>query len=149
MPLINWEVNLILTWSANCVISSHTAATQAKTFTITDTKLYVPVVTLSINDNAKPIQQLKSGFKRTINWNKYQLKAAIQARNQYLNYLIGPSFQRVNRPLVLSFENNEFRTVHTRYFLPTIEIEKYKVIINVRNFFDQPVQNDIFKETIT
>ena len=68
MPLINCEVNLILTWSKDCVISS---ATGKKKFTITDIKLYVPVVTLSIQDNAKLLQQLKSGFKRTINWNKY------------------------------------------------------------------------------
>ena len=66
MPLINCEVNLILTWSSNCVISN-AAANQATTFTLTDAKLYVLVVTLSIDDNAKLLQQLKSGFKRTIN----------------------------------------------------------------------------------
>ena len=73
MPLINCEINLILTWSANCVISS-AAVNQATTFAITDTKLYVSVVTLSTDDNAKLSQQLKSGFKRTINWNKYEPK---------------------------------------------------------------------------
>ena len=69
MPLTNCEVNLILTWSPNCVISSATGETK---FKITETKLYVPVVTLSTQDNAKLLQQLKSGFKRTINWNKYE-----------------------------------------------------------------------------
>ena len=64
MPLINCEVNLILTWSKDCVISSATGETK---FKITDTKLYVPVVTLSTQDNAKLLQQLKSDFKRTIN----------------------------------------------------------------------------------
>ena len=68
IPLINCEVNLILTWSSTCVISSETGETK---FKITDTKLYVPVVTLSTQDNAILLQQLKSGFKRTINWNKY------------------------------------------------------------------------------
>ena len=68
MPLINCEVNLILTWSSTCVITN---SAGARRFTITDTKLYVPVVTLSTQDNAKLLQQLKSGFKRTINWNKY------------------------------------------------------------------------------
>ena len=68
MPLINCEINLILTWSSACVI---TIDTGAGTFAITDTTLYVPVVTLSTQDNAKLLQQLKSGFKRTINWNKY------------------------------------------------------------------------------
>ena len=66
MPLINCEVSLILTWSKDCVITSSTAAGK---FAITETKLYVPVVTLSAEDNTKLLQQLKSSFKRTINWN--------------------------------------------------------------------------------
>ena len=72
MPPINCEINLILSWSENDVISSITTANQAATFTITDTKLYVPVATLSTDHNAKLLQQLKSGFKRTIDWNKFQ-----------------------------------------------------------------------------
>ena len=73
MPLINCEINIILTWSENCVISN-SAANQGTTFAITGTKLYVPVVTLSTQYNAKLLQQLKSGLKCTINWNKYQSK---------------------------------------------------------------------------
>ena len=69
MSLINCEINLILTWSEKYVLSYDTKAT---TFAITDTKLFVPVVTLSTLDNAKLLQKLKSGFKRTISWNKYQ-----------------------------------------------------------------------------
>ena len=68
MPLINCEVNLILRWSPTCLISSATGETK---FKITETKLYVPVVTLSTQDNAQLLQQLKLGFKRTINWSKY------------------------------------------------------------------------------
>ena len=75
MPLINCKINLILTYLANCVISEVDRVTA---FTITDTRLYVQVVTLSTNDNAELLQQLKSGFKRTINWNKYQSKVTIQ-----------------------------------------------------------------------
>ena len=71
MPLINCEVNLILTWSEDCVITDSTGEGK---FAITETKLYVSVVTLSTQDNAKLLQQFKSGFKRTINWNKYELK---------------------------------------------------------------------------
>ena len=74
MPLINCEVCLILTWSTNCVIVSSKVANQNATFEITDTKLYVLVVTLSMQDNSKLLQQLKPGFKRVINWNKYLLK---------------------------------------------------------------------------
>ena len=71
MALINCEINLILTWSTNCVIVSTNVENQNTKFEITDTKLYVPVVTLSTQDNSKLHQQLKLGFKRVINWNKY------------------------------------------------------------------------------
>ena len=82
MPLINCEVNLILTWSPTCIISA--AIGEAK-FKITDAKLYLPVVTLSTQGNAKLLQQLKSGFKRTINWKKYQSSIKTYAQNRYLN----------------------------------------------------------------
>ena len=71
MPLINGKINLILTWSTNCVFVSTSVTNQNATFEITDTKLYVPVVTLSTQDNFKLLQQLNSGFKRVINWNRY------------------------------------------------------------------------------
>ena len=76
------------------------------TFTIADTKLYVPVVTLSTQDNAKLLEQLNPVFKRTINWNKYQRTVTVQQENRYLDLLINPRFQGVNRLFVLSFENN-------------------------------------------
>ena len=105
MPLINCEITLDLNWSENCVIVATNVAAQATTFSITDTKLYVPVVTLSTQENAKLLEKLKSGFKRTVNWNKYQTKVSIERINQYLDFLIHPSFQGVNRLFVLSFEN--------------------------------------------
>ena len=71
MPLINCEINLLLTWSENCIISN-ASANQNTTFAITDTKLYVTVVTLLTQDTAKLLQQFNTGFKITINWNKYQ-----------------------------------------------------------------------------
>ena len=71
MPLINCEINLILTWSNMCFIIDNPFDDQEPAFTITDTKLYVPVVTLSTQYNAKPLEQLQLSFKRTINWNKY------------------------------------------------------------------------------
>ena len=89
MPLINCEVCLILTWASTCVITN---ATGVGRFAISETKLYVPVVTLSTQDNAKLLQQLKSGFKRTINWNNYRSKISTEAQNQCLDFLINPSF---------------------------------------------------------
>ena len=97
MPLINSEVNLILTWSATCVISSATGEIKLK---IIETKLHAPVVPLSTQDNAKLLQQWKSSFKRTTNWNKYEWNIKKSAQNRYLNHLINPSFQGVNRLFV-------------------------------------------------
>ena len=113
MLFINYEVNLILTWSKDCIISSATRETK---FAITETKLYVPVVTLSTQDNAKLLQQLKSSFKRTINWNKYESRVKTSAQNRFLNYLINPSFQGANRLFILSFENENDRTSHSFIF---------------------------------
>ena len=118
MLLINSEVNLILTWSENCVIISINVANQNATFAITDTKLYVPVITLSHQDNAKLLEQLKSGFKRVINWNKYLSKPELLVENPKLYHLVERSFQGVNRLFVLAFENDDQRTTSTRYCLP-------------------------------
>ena len=134
MPLINCEVNLILTCSSTCVL--------AATFEITTTKLYGPIVTLSAEENTKFLQQLKSGLKRVINWNKYLSKPELLARNPNLNHLIEPSFQGVNRLFVLAFENDDDRTSDDEYYLSTVEIKDYNIMINGENFFDQPIKNN-------
>ena len=135
MPLINCEVNLILTWSANCVIVYTDVANQGATFTITKTRLYVPVVILSTQDNAKVLPQLKSAFKRTINWNKYLPKPELLTQNPNLNHLVKPSFQVINRLFVLAFENDTQRTSSKRYYLPNVEIKDYNVMTDGKNFF--------------
>ena len=142
MPLINCEVNLILTWSSTCVIISTNIANQNATFAITDAKLYVPVVTLSTQENTKFLQQLESGFKIVINWNKYLSNPELLAQNSNLNHLVEPSFQGVNRLFVLAFENDDHRTSDDRYYLPAVEIKDYNIMINVENFFDQPIKNN-------
>ena len=106
MPLYNCEINLILTWSANCVIVFTNVANQNAAFKTTDTKLYVPVVTLSGQDSSKLLQQLKSSFKRVISWNKYLSKPESLAQNPNLNHLVEPSFQGANRLFVFAFEND-------------------------------------------
>ena len=116
IPLINCEVELNLNWSENCVMIYANVANQVPTFTITEKNLYVPVVTLSIQDNEKLLPQLKSGFKRKISWNKYLAKPELLAQDANLNYLIEPSFQGVNRFFVLAFENDEQRTSNKRYY---------------------------------
>ena len=144
MPLINCEVSLILTWSRECVITSmerrvitntrrDTSPTNA-TFEITDTKLYVPVVTLSTKDDNNFLEQLKSGFKRTIKWNKYRSEMTNQTKTNNLNYLIDPTFNKVNRLFVLSFENEEDRTSFSKYYTPKVEIKDFNVLIDGKSF---------------
>ena len=106
MLLINCEINFALTWSTNCAIVSTNVANQNASFEITDSKLHVPVVTLSTQDNYKLLQQLKSCLKRVINWSKYSSKPELLSRNPNLNHLVKPSFQEVNRLFVLSFEHD-------------------------------------------
>ena len=125
-PLINCEVNLILTWLSTSVITN---STGTGTFKITDTNLYVPVVTLSTQDNSKRLQQLKSGFKRTVNWNKYLSKPELLSQNPNFNHLVEPGFKGVNRIFVLAFENDAQRTSHSGYYLPNVELKYYNVMI--------------------
>ena len=109
-----------LVFTSTCVITNSTGEGR---FTITDTKLYVPVVTLSTQDNAKLLQQLKSGFRRTINWNKYQSDPKTYAQSRYLNHLVNQSFRGVNRLFALPFENEDDRTSYSNYYLPEVEIK--------------------------
>ena len=133
MPLINCEVEVILNWSANCVLIYTDDENWVPTFTITETNLYIPVVTLATQDNEKLVPQLKSGFKRKISWNKYLAKPELLARNQKLKYLIEPRFQGVNRLFVLTFENDEQTTSNKRYYIPNVEIKDYNVMIDGKN----------------
>ena len=137
MTLINCEANLVLTWQSTCVIT-----TGVGRFAITDTRLYVPVVTLSTQENTKLLQQLKSGFKRVISWNKYLPKPELLAQNPILNHLVKPSFQGVNRFFVLAFENDAQRTSHSDYYLHNVEIKDYNIMINGENVFDQSIKNN-------
>ena len=149
MPLINCKIYFELNWSKDCVMST----IAATTFKITNTKLYVPIVTLSSKDNAKLVKLLESGFNRPVYWNEYQTK--IETRNLDNNNLtrfpLDASFQGVRRLFVLVFDNTENgakkveRNSHTKYFLPRVNITNYNVLIDGRNFYDQPI-NDIIKQ---
>ena len=104
--------------------------------------MYVPVVTLSTQDNSKLLQQSKSGFKRVICWNKYLSKPELLAPNPNLNHLVEPGFPGVNRLFVLAFENNTQRTSATGYYLSNVELKEYNIMINGENVFDQSVKNE-------
>ena len=107
IPLINFQISFDLTSSSNFVSCK---AARAAIFTITDTKLLIPVVTLSNQDKSKLFQQLKSG---TFNRKMYQSKVSTQAQNQYLEYLIDLNFQEVKSPFVLPLENEADREGYT------------------------------------
>ena len=109
----------------------------AGTFEITDTKLYNTVVSLSSQDNAKLLDQLTSGFE-----NKYQSRLPMQVQNYYLDYVIDPNFQRINRLFLSSLADDTIRTVHTEYLLPKLEIKDYN-IVDRPNVINQTVQNNI------
>ena len=123
------------------------------TFKITNRKLYVPIVTLSSKDNVKLVKLLEEGFKRPVYWNEYQTK--IETRNLDNNNLtrfpLDASFQGVRRLFVLAFDNTDNgakkveRNSHTKYFLPRVNITNCNVLIDERNFYDQPV-NDLVKQ---
>ena len=91
-------------------------------------------VILSTQDNTKPLEQVKSGFKGTINWNKHQSKVTIERQNQYLDHLVNPSFQGVNIVFILLFENNAVRTGHQKYFLPKVGIMTTKLWLMEETF---------------
>ena len=132
VPLINCEVELILTCSKNCVLPDMTVNALANPaiiapteleFNITDTKLYVPVVSLSKENDIKLLEQLKSGFKRTIKWNKYRSQMIIQPQNNNLNYLIDATFTNVNRLFVLPFSinnNTDNRDSFSDYYVSNV-----------------------------
>ena len=150
IPLINCEITLILSWYKECVLVGRAfrgppaavinSPTDAK-FEITDCELYVPVVTLSAENDNKLLEQLKSGFRKSIKWNKYMSQMSNQNKNNNLNYLIDTTFSNINRLFVLSFENEDDRTSYYKYYLPSVEIKDYNVLIDGNAFFELPIKN--------
>ena len=123
-------------------------APSGATFKITDIKLYVPVVTLSKEIDITLLEQLKSGFKKTIKWNKYRSQMTIQPQNSKLNYLIHPTFTNANRLFVLSLrrisgENKttkDYRDYFSHYYVPNVKIKDFNVLIDGKSLFDLPVK---------
>ena len=150
MRLINCKVELILKWYERCLL---TAAATA-TFRITDAKLYVPIVTLSIEDNSKLTKLLNEGFERPIYWNEYKVipnktveRAAVNDV-KYTRELLDSSWQGVKRLFVLAYNNtagNDQVSVdsYEKYFLPRVKIDNYNIEIDGRNFYDQPINDSI------
>ena len=105
-------------------------------------KIVRPVITLSTENDKRLLQQLRTGFKRTIKWNKYRSEMTNQTQNNNLNYLIDPTFTKVNRLFVLSFENEDDRRSFSKYYVPNVQIKDFNVLIDGKSFFDMPIKNE-------
>ena len=159
MPLINCKIHLELNWNNNSVMygantyaGGDNANNRKTTFNMTNTKLYVPIVTLSTKYNVNLTKQLIEGFKRSVYWNEYKSKIESRdANNDNLTkFPLDASFQGVNRLFVLAFDNTAGpnrvqKDGYRKYFLPRVDISKYKVLIGGLNFYDQPINDQIIK----
>ena len=160
MSLINCKIHLELNLNNNCIMygadtyaGGDNADDRETTFRITSTKLHVPIVTLSTKDNVNLAKQLNEGFKRSVYWNEYKSnKETKQANDQTLTkFSLDTSFQGVNRLFLLAFDNTNngdskvLRDSHRKCFLPRVDIGNYNVLIDGRNFFDQPINDQIRK----
>ena len=158
MPLINCKVELSLNCIENCILNLNPNAVNninEATFTITDVKLYVPIVTLSSEDNANLSKLLSEGFKRPIYWNGYKVipnkivNIANNDREYHLRELLDSSYQGVKRLFVLAYNNSAGDNGQVsidsfkRYFLPSVKIENYNIDIDGRSFYDQPINDSI------
>ena len=153
MPLINSKVELSLNWIEKCVLP--TAANANKpTFKITDAKLYVPIVTLSAEGNAKLSKLLDERFKISIYWNKYKVignklvEIAHNNEEKHIRELLDSSYQGVKRLFVLAYNNkagNDQVSIDSfrKYFLPRVKIENYNVRTDGKNFYDQPINDSV------
>ena len=155
MTLISCEVSLELKWNKNCVITSlerrqvdagppivRDNAPTGATLTINDSKLYIPVVTLFKDDEIELLTNLKSGFTREIEWNKYRSQMSTEATNNNLNILIDPTFTNVNRLFVLAYQTTDDRQSFSQFYLPKVMIKDFNVIIDKLAFFDLPVKTE-------
>ena len=145
MPLINCKVETSLTWYENCILSR---AGTAAIFSITNTKLYLTIVTLKTEDNTKLSKLLNEGFKRSIYWNKYKIIFKDYNNNEYIRERLDASFEGVSRLFVLAYARGNNVTnedSYRKYFLPRFKIKNYNIEINGRNFDDQSI-NDLIKQ---
>ena len=133
-------MSLELKWNKNCVITSqqigvnldggNTAALTNATLAINDCKIYIPVVTLSKDDEIKLLTNLKSEFTREIIWNKYRSQMTTEAINNNLNILIDLTFTNANRLFVLAYQNADDRQSFSQFYLPRVMVKDFNVIID-------------------
>ena len=152
MPLISCKVSLELKWNKNCVITSlerrqvgarpRNNAPTGATLAINDCELYIPVVTLSKDDEMKLLTNLKSGLTREIERNKYRSQMSTEEENNSLNILIDPTFTNVNRFFVLAYQTADDRQSFSEFYLPNVMVKDFNVIIDKLAFFDLPIKTE-------
>ena len=145
-------MSLELKWNKNCIITSqqrgvnldggNTAAPTNATLAINDCKLYIPVVTLSKDDEIKLLTNLKSEFTREIEWNKYRSQMTAEAINNNLNILIDPTFTNVNRLFVLAYQTADDRQSFSQFYLPKVRVKDFNITIDKLAFFDFPMETE-------
>ena len=146
---------LELKWNKNCAVTSlerrqvdagppvvRDNAPTGATFAINDCKLYVPVVTLSKDDEIKLLANLKSGFKREIIWNKYRSQMTTEAINNNSNILVDPTFTNVNRLFILVYQTADDRQSYSQFYLPKVMVKDYNVVIDKLAFFNLPIKTE-------
>ena len=159
--LINSEIELILNWPEDCVLTEKAtrefraaedcppaldevaAINKPKDlkFSVTDCKLYVPVVTLQTEYQNQLYKDLKTGISIDFTWNKYRSQVINQTATNNLNFLTDPTFNNVNRLFVLAFPNDEDRRSFSKYYTQTVEIKDYNVIIDEEPFYEISTKN--------
>ena len=159
--LINSEIKLILNWPEDCVLTEKAAREfraaedcppaldevaainkpKDLKFSVTDCKLYVPVVTLQTEYQNQLYKDLKTGISIDFTWNKYRSQVINQTATNNLNFLIDPTFNNVNRLFVLAFPNDEDRRSFSKYYTQTVEIKDYNVIIDEEPFYEISTKN--------
>ena len=155
MPLISCEISLELKRNKNCIITSleerevddgppvvRDDSPTGATLAINDCKLYIPVVPLSKGDEIKLLTNLKSGFTKEIEWNKYRSQMSTEEENNNLNILIDPTFTNVNRLFVLAYQTADDRQLFSQFYLPRVMVKDFNVIIDKLAFFDLPIKTE-------
>ena len=146
--MINCKVERSLNWIEKCVLTTFADANKV-TFKISDAKLYVSIVLLLAEDNAKSSKILAVGFKRPVYWKKYKVIDNISVNNANNNeekpirQLLDSSYQGVNRLFVLAYNNKVSIDSFKKYFVPRVKIENYNIEIDGKNFNDQPINDSI------
>ena len=139
--MISCEIELDLSRTKDRILIEHHNNITEVNFMITSAVLYVPVVTLSVNDNVKFLENIKQGFKRTISSNKCRSETTTQPNSNNLDYVIDPTVRNINILFVLSLKDSNKdlkRNYFDKYYVSLVEIKSFNALVDNKAFFEQP-----------